>query len=82
LQHPAFNPEVDKKTGFRTRSVLTMPVKDQAGKVLAVVQVINKKSPAPLNQVGHHPGSAAFITRALTPRGAPCRPADPCRPSR
>ena len=38
-----FNPEVDKKTGFRTRSILCMPVSNKEGQKLGVVQVLNKK---------------------------------------
>ncbi len=38
-----FNPEVDKKTGYRTCSILCMPVKNKTGKTIGVVQVLNKK---------------------------------------
>jgi adenylate cyclase len=38
-----FNQEVDKKTGYTTRSILCMPVKNKEGKTLGVVQVLNKK---------------------------------------
>jgi len=38
-----FNPEVDKKTGYITRSILCMPVKNKKGKTIGVVQVLNKK---------------------------------------
>ncbi len=38
-----FNPEVDKKTGFQTRSILCMPVKNKDGMILGVFQVLNKK---------------------------------------
>ena len=37
-----FNPEVDKRTGYRTRNILTMPVKNKEGKTIGVVQVLNK----------------------------------------
>ena len=40
---PLFNPAVDKKTGYRTESILCVPVKDKEGKVLGVTQVLNKK---------------------------------------
>ena len=43
---PAFNPEVDKKTGWRTRSVLCEPVYClETQGVIAVVQMLNKKGP-------------------------------------
>ncbi len=35
-----FNPDFDRKTGFRTRSILTAPLKAK-GEVLGIVQVIN-----------------------------------------
>ncbi len=37
-----FNPEVDRHTGYRTRSILCGPVKDLEGGIIGVVQVINK----------------------------------------
>jgi putative ABC transport system ATP-binding protein len=47
--HPAFNPDVDRQTGFRTRSVLCVPVEDRAGRVFAVAQLLNKRSGAPFD---------------------------------
>lgn len=38
-----FNPSVDKKTGFFTRSILCTPVINKAGKIIGVTQVLNKK---------------------------------------
>jgi adenylate cyclase len=38
-----FNPEVDKKTGYHTRSILCGPVINLEGELLGVVQIINKK---------------------------------------
>ncbi|MEY4487558.1 MAG: hypothetical protein RIQ79_66, partial [Verrucomicrobiota bacterium] len=37
-----FNPEIDQKTGFRTRNLLVVPVHDRAGAVIGVVEAINK----------------------------------------
>ena len=37
-----FNPEVDRRTGFQTRNILSMPVRNKQGKALGVVQVLNK----------------------------------------
>jgi GAF domain-containing protein len=39
-----FNPEVDAKTGFRTKSILCMPIKTYDGAVVGVAQLVNKKS--------------------------------------
>ncbi|MBN1435914.1 MAG: SpoIIE family protein phosphatase [Sedimentisphaerales bacterium] len=38
-----FNPEIDKKTGFRTRSILTFPLEDHSGGLVGVLQMLNKK---------------------------------------
>lgn len=37
-----FNPEIDKKTGYRTRNLLTMPLVTPDGEVIGVLQVLNK----------------------------------------
>jgi putative ABC transport system ATP-binding protein len=39
---PRFNQEIDRQTGFRTRSLLTLPVKNLKGKVFAVAQLLNR----------------------------------------
>jgi len=38
-----FNPSVDRKTGFFTRSILCIPVTNKSGKVIGVTQVLNKR---------------------------------------
>jgi adenylate cyclase len=45
-QDPRFNPAVDHRTGYRTRSVLCGPVKNLQGEVIGVVEVINKQGGA------------------------------------
>jgi len=40
---PRFNPDVDKKTGYRTRSILCGPVRNMQGEVIGVIQVMNKR---------------------------------------
>jgi putative ABC transport system ATP-binding protein len=39
---PLFNKEVDRRTGYRTRSVLCMPIVNSRDEVFAVVQLLNK----------------------------------------
>ena len=39
-----FNPEVDRKTGFRTHNVLTLPLKDHEDKLVGVLQILNKRA--------------------------------------
>ncbi|EFJ40838.1 hypothetical protein VOLCADRAFT_99277 [Volvox carteri f. nagariensis] len=46
-EHPMFNKEVDRVTGFRTRSMLCMAVSDMTGKNVAVLQALNKRSGQP-----------------------------------
>jgi Nif-specific regulatory protein len=37
-----FNPEIDKRTGYRTKSILCVPLKDIKGKTIGVLQTLNK----------------------------------------
>jgi adenylate cyclase len=39
---PRFNPEFDRQTGFKTRSILCMPLADRLGQPIGVMQVLNK----------------------------------------
>ncbi|MGP1386824.1 MAG: GAF domain-containing protein [Thainema sp.] len=48
--HPLFNPEVDKKTGYRTRNILCLPIFTSNEEVVAVVQLLNKIGDAPFDQ--------------------------------
>jgi GAF domain-containing protein len=40
---PRFNPEIDRRTGYRTRNLLTLPMKGRDGRALGVLQVLNKR---------------------------------------
>uniref|UniRef100_S4R9H4 Phosphodiesterase n=1 Tax=Petromyzon marinus TaxID=7757 RepID=S4R9H4_PETMA len=42
-QDPRFNVEVDLMTGYKTQSVLCLPIKDNKGEIVGVAQAINKK---------------------------------------
>jgi putative ABC transport system ATP-binding protein len=44
-----FNPDVDKQTGFHTRSIISLPIKNQAGEVFAVAQLLNRKDGQPFD---------------------------------
>lgn len=39
-----FNKSYDQESGYRTRSMLAVPMKNKAGEVLGVIQLINKRS--------------------------------------
>ena len=41
--HPLFNTQIDRKSGFRTRNLVSVPVIDRAGEHLGVLQVLNKR---------------------------------------
>ena len=43
---PAFNSEVDRATGIRTRNILCVPIRTPAGDIVGVVQVLNKTTSA------------------------------------
>uniref|UniRef100_A0A4X2KUN9 Phosphodiesterase n=1 Tax=Vombatus ursinus TaxID=29139 RepID=A0A4X2KUN9_VOMUR len=43
-EDPRFNAEVDQITGYRTQSILCMPIKNHRDEVVGVAQAINKKS--------------------------------------
>lgn len=41
-QDPRFDPSTDKRSGFRTRSILCSPIRNRAGNVVGVFQLLNK----------------------------------------
>jgi signal transduction histidine kinase len=43
-QDDRFQREVDQRSGYRTRSILCTPMKDNLGQIIGVVQVLNKKN--------------------------------------
>ncbi len=43
-QDPRFNPESDMTSGYRTRSILAVPMKNHMGKIMGVIQVLNKRA--------------------------------------
>ena len=48
-QDPRFNPEMDRRTGFRTRSILCVPLRDAQGNVFAVSQLLNRGDGKPFD---------------------------------
>jgi len=46
---PRFNQAIDKRTGYRTRTILCMPIRNREGKKLGVTQVVNKNG-GPFNK--------------------------------
>lgn len=46
---PRFNPEIDKQTGYRTRSVLSIPITTRDGRRLGVMQALNRLDGLPFD---------------------------------
>ena len=46
---PRFNPEIDRRTGFRTRSLLALPVRDRQGRIFGVAQLLNRRDGRPFD---------------------------------
>jgi len=44
---PRFNRQVDIQSGFRTRSILCLPIKNRRGELFAVAQLLNRKDGQP-----------------------------------
>ena len=57
---PRFNQDVDQQTGYRTRSILSLAIKDRSGKVFAVAQLLNRRDGQPFDQ-GDEERFADFI---------------------
>ena len=43
---PRFNPEVDRRTGYRTRNILSSPLRNMRKEIIGVTQVLNKNNGA------------------------------------
>jgi serine phosphatase RsbU (regulator of sigma subunit)/anti-sigma regulatory factor (Ser/Thr protein kinase) len=62
-----FNPSFDKETGYRTRSILCMPLIANGDRLIGVIQVLNKKTQEVFNEADESllGGLSAHITVAL-----------------
>jgi Nif-specific regulatory protein len=45
-QEPRFYPAIDARTGFRTRNILAVPLRNHAGEIIGAFQVLNKQESA------------------------------------
>ncbi len=41
---PRFNPDIDRRTGYRTRNILCVPLRNRDGEAIGVTEVLNKRS--------------------------------------
>jgi sigma-B regulation protein RsbU (phosphoserine phosphatase) len=48
-EDPRFNKAFDMKTGYRTRSVLCLPISNKEGELVGVIQCLNKKGGGPFD---------------------------------
>ena len=58
---PRFDSRVDRQTGYRTRNILCLPIKNQVGDILGVIQVLNRRC-------GVFTDSDVELLRALVPQ--------------
>ena len=47
---PRFNPEIDKETGYHTHSILCLPMTSSNGRLIGVIEVLNKRGGGPFEQ--------------------------------
>ncbi|MCJ7451270.1 MAG: ATP-binding cassette domain-containing protein [Steroidobacteraceae bacterium] len=71
---PRFNRAVDVQTGFRTRSVLCLPLHDREGRVFAVTQLLNRRDGAPFDdsderRYGEFASSLSVLLESLVSAG-------------
>jgi len=45
-EDPRFDPSVDKRSGFRTRSVMAVPIRGRDERVIGVIEVLNRRTGA------------------------------------
>lgn len=62
---PRFDPEVDRSTGYRTRSILCQPLQDTQGDTIGVIQVLNKRD-------GYFTTADEGLLRAIGGQAAVC----------
>jgi adenylate cyclase len=72
---PRFNPSVDRATGFRTRSILALPLIDRKGAVFAVTQLLNRRDGQPFDatderRFAEFAGSLGVLLESLVGLGA------------
>jgi adenylate cyclase len=61
---------VDRQTGFRTRSILCLPLHNTRGEVFAVTQLLNRRDGRPFDQnderrFGEFAGSLGLLLESL-----------------
>jgi transcriptional regulator with GAF, ATPase, and Fis domain len=62
---PSFTGKVDKSSGFQTRNVLCVPMRDRASQIIGVLEVLNKSAPYTPDDVATMEILATQIVAAL-----------------
>ena len=44
-EDPRFEPEIDRRLGFTTKRLLCLPIRNEAGNIVGVLQLLNKEEP-------------------------------------
>eukprot|EP01138_Halocafeteria_seosinensis_P014627 gb/GECG01014932.1/.p1 GENE.gb/GECG01014932.1/~~gb/GECG01014932.1/.p1 ORF type:complete len:1457 (+),score=166.57 gb/GECG01014932.1/:1-4371(+) len=70
-QSQYFNARVDKATNYITRSVLCLPILDRSGRVMAVLQALNKIPPGRTNQTDSSVKRSTSMKNARFSTGTP-----------
>jgi GAF domain-containing protein len=66
-KHPTFNAEIDAQSGYRTQSIMCVPIKTADGFVVGIIEMINKfDSLFNAEQQKIHPRYAAFTEQDQT----------------
>ena len=60
-----FSPETDRQTGYRTRNILCVPIRNREGAVIGITQVLNKTG-------GDFSDADATLLDAITTQAEPC----------
>ena len=56
-----FSRAADRQTGYRTKSLLTCPVRNKAGAIVAVLQIVNKMEDGATSAAGFEPQDEALV---------------------
>jgi transcriptional regulator with GAF, ATPase, and Fis domain len=62
---PSFTGKVDKASGFQTRNLLCVPMRDRGGQIIGVLEVLNKSAPYTQDDVASMEVLATQIVSAL-----------------
>ncbi|MBB5022590.1 HD domain-containing phosphohydrolase [Desulfurispira natronophila] len=63
-----FNPEVDRKTGYKTKNIMALPIRNNEGDIIGAYQAINKVTPEGLfteKDLEHIALAASYSGKAL-----------------